>query len=84
MNLIYEVKRHRFSVTQGSAEVYLNGKLVISFADNIEIGGEYGDNIGGWGSTKSDEVFIKGVMFPFFVNKEDIEKRVKEILNLND
>lgn len=84
MNLIYEVKRHRFSVTQGSAEVYLNGKLVISFADEIEIGGQYGENINGWGSTRSDEVFIKGVMFPFCANKEPIEKRVKEILNLDD
>lgn len=82
MELIYEVKRKRASVTQGNAEVYLNNELVISFGDTIEIGGEHGENIGGWGSVISDNAFIEGVLFPFFINQEEIEKRVKEILNL--
>ncbi|MBQ0139389.1 MAG: hypothetical protein KBT36_08840 [Kurthia sp.] len=82
MKLNYEVKRNRASVTQGNAEIYLNDEMVISFADKIEIGGKYGENIGGWGSVKSDDVFIKGVLFPFFANQEVIEKRVTEILNL--
>ncbi|WP_341323432.1 hypothetical protein NSQ62_08130 [Solibacillus sp. FSL H8-0523] len=84
MKLNYEVKRKRTSVTQGSAEVYLNNELVISFGDKIEIGGTHGENFGGWGSTVSDEKFIKGVLFPFFTNQEVIEKRVIEILKIND
>ena len=84
MELIFEVKRNRQSVTQGTVDVYLNGEHVINFADTIEIGGVYGDDIGGWGSTVSDERFIKGVLFPFFTNQEIIEERMKEILQLND
>lgn len=83
MKLNYEVKRKRASVTQGKADVYLNNELVISFGDNIEIGGTHGEDIGGWGSTVSDEQFIKSVLFPFFTNQEVIEKRVKEILEIN-
>jgi len=82
--LNFEVKRKRASVTQGSAEVYLNDEIVISFGDEIKIGGKYGENIGGWGSTVSDKEFIKGVLFPFFTNQELIEKRMKEILDIND
>lgn len=84
MKLNFEVKRKRASVTQCSAEVYLNNELIISFGDNIEIGGNHGENIGGWGSTISDKAFIKGVLFPFFTNQEEIEKRMKEILKIND
>ena len=82
MQLNYEIKRIRFSVTQGSTEVYLNNQLLITFSDKIEIGGVYGENIGGWASVVPDENFIKAVLFPFFANKEAIEKRTKEILNL--
>ncbi|MER2008822.1 MAG: hypothetical protein ABS939_15330 [Psychrobacillus sp.] len=82
MILNYEVKRKRVSVTQGTVDVYLNNELVINFGDNIQIGGEFGENIGGWGSTVSDEEFIKGVLFPFFANQEEIEERVKEILEI--
>ena len=84
MELIYEVKRERYSVTQGTVDVYLNGEFVVSFSDTIEKGGVYGEVITGWGSTKSDEVFIKGVLFPLYTTKEVVEKRVKEILQLND
>ena len=37
MKLEIEVKRRRFSVTQGQADVYVNGEMVISFGDTIEI-----------------------------------------------
>ena len=84
MELIYEVKRERYSVTQGTVDVYLNGEFLISFSDTIELGGTYGEVIGGWGSTVSDERFIKGVLFPFYTNQELVENRMKEILQLND
>ena len=35
MKLEIEVKRRRFSVTQGQADVYVNGEMVISFGDPI-------------------------------------------------
>lgn len=84
MKLNFEVKRNRYSVTQGGAEVYLNDELVIIFEDKIELDGKYGEDYGGYRSVNSDEQFIKGVLFPFFANQEEIEKRVKEILNLNN
>lgn len=56
-----EVKRHRFSVTQGEAEVFVNGKSIIRYGDNIVLNGEY-DNFGGWGSNESDSVFIKAAL----------------------
>ena len=59
MNINFEVKRHRLSATQGEAEVFANGKFIIRYGDNIVIGGEYGENIGGWASSISDEHFIK-------------------------
>lgn len=37
MKLEIEVKRRRFSATQGQADVYVNGEMVISFSDTIEI-----------------------------------------------
>ena len=53
MKLVIEVKRRRMSVTQGVADVYVNGQKVITFGDEIEMIKEgercYGDNIGGWG-----------------------------------
>ena len=51
MKLVIEVKRRRMSVTQGVADVYVNGQKVITFGDEIEMIKEgercYGDNIGG-------------------------------------
>lgn len=85
MKMIFEVRRNRPSVTQGSATVILNGQEVITFADNIEIAkparsAEYGENIDGWQSTKADAEFIKGVLFPFYTNAEKISTRIKEII----
>lgn len=62
-----EVVRKRESVTQGSAEVLINGKSIITFSDKIEMvknGQEfYGENIGGWASVKSDSDFIIGLLY---------------------
>lgn len=85
MKMEFTVKRNRGSVTQGTATVLLNGKEVITFADEITItdknrGNDYGDIVGGWQSSKPDSVFIKGVLFPFFANAEKIKNRIMQII----
>lgn len=54
MKLEIEVKRRRFSTTQGQADVYVNGEMVISFGDTIEIINDgqpyYSEKIGNWAS----------------------------------
>jgi uncharacterized Zn-binding protein involved in type VI secretion len=61
MQLTIEVKRHRQSVTQGEAEVIVNGKSIVRYGDNIVLNGEY-NSFGGWGSNKHDNVFIKAAL----------------------
>lgn len=89
MELKFEVKRKRGSVTQGEATVLLNGQEVITFADSITFtaqnrGAEYGDIIGDWQSCKPDSDFIKGVLFPFYTNEERIKARILEILRFSE
>ena len=66
MKLEIEVRRNRISVTQGFAEVWMNGERVISFGDEIEFIPEgekfYGPLIGGWASKNPDSRFIVGAM----------------------
>ena len=59
MSINFEVKRRRLSATQGEVEIFANGKFIIRYGDNIIMGGGYGENIGGWASSISDEHFIK-------------------------
>jgi len=61
MNLNFEVKRKRFSVTQGEAEVLVNGQTVVQYYDNIVLNGEH-EQFGGFGSTYSDDYFIAAGM----------------------
>lgn len=56
MNLLFEVKRHRFSVTQGEVEVLVNGKTVIQYGDTIEL------QDGEWKSVHDDAHFIEAAM----------------------
>jgi hypothetical protein len=67
VKLVIEVKRRRMGVTQGEADVYVNGQKVITFGDKIEMNKEgercYGENIGGWGSKKPDSAFIAGYLW---------------------
>lgn len=67
MRVNIEVKRHRSSVTQGIAMVFINGTCAITFDDKIELikKGEkyYGEIIGGWASVKPDMAFITGLFF---------------------
>ena len=85
MTIGFEVKRHRASVTQGTATVYLNGQEVVTFGDRIELIKEgqayYSDNIGGWASVTPDEDFIKGVLFHPLDHIYHYSDRVKEILS---
>lgn len=57
MQLKFEVKRHRMSVTQGEAEVFVNGESIVRYGDKIVLNGEI-DQFGGWGSLKEDKDFI--------------------------
>ena len=61
MVLKFEVIRHRLSVTQGESEVRVNGQKIVQYGDTIDIGGLI-DPCGGWGSVKSDEVFVEAAM----------------------
>ena len=85
MKLEIEVKRIRFSVTQGEAAVYVNGKKVIQFGDKIEIIEEgqpyYSEKIGGWASVMPNADFIKGLLWHPFESYYHHGDKVKEILD---
>lgn len=74
MEYTFTVKRNRFSTTQGSATVYLNGEEMITFDDKIEL------IDGKWQSVKSDADFIKGLLFHPYDDLYQISKKVKEVL----
>jgi hypothetical protein len=80
-NLTFEVKRLRGSVTQGEAAVYCNGVKLVQFGDNITMGGEHGDIIGNWGSTKSDEEFINAALFPDEIRRNYYPQEVNAIFD---
>lgn len=85
MKHVFEVKRRRYSVTQGAAEVYLNGERMIAFTDHIEQVGSgangYGENIDGWQSTTPDEEFIKALLFHPFDAVYHYSEKVREFLD---
>lgn len=85
MKLEIEVKRRRRSVTQGEADVYVNGEKVISFGDTIEFikdGQPYfSEKIGGWASVIPDARFIKGLLFHPYDDIYHYSGLVKEILD---
>lgn len=85
MKLEIEVKRRRASVTQGEADVYVNGKKVIAFGDKIELIQEgqpfYSEKIGGWASVTPDADFIKGLLWHPFDGYYHHSDRVREILD---
>ena len=53
------VRRHRLSVTQGEAEVIVNGRSLGNFADDYRIHGKYGMIVGFWGSIHPKEHYLK-------------------------
>jgi hypothetical protein len=75
MKLTFEVIRHRLSVTQGEAEVKVNGQTVVRYGDTIDIGGTI-DPSGGWGSVYSDAHFIEAAMRQY--SGEIVSRVVKE------
>lgn len=85
MKLEIEVKRRRRSVTQGEAEVYVNGEKVISFGDTIEIIKDrqpyFSEKIGGWASTIPDERFIRGLLYHPYDEIYHYSDRVKSVLD---
>lgn len=85
MKLEIEVKRRRFSVTQGQADVYVNGEMVISFGDTIEIinNGQpyYSEKIGNWASIVPDSKFIGGLLFHPYDDVYHYSEKVKRILD---
>jgi hypothetical protein len=91
-----EVKRIRPSVTQGEADVYINGEKIISFGDTICLKQNddnftdgfrtfknvkhYGEVIGGWGSIKPDSDFILGLLYHPFDNVYHYSDKFKEAI----
>lgn len=67
MEIKITVERRRSSVTQGMADVLINGVKVMDFGDTIELikPGEkyYGELIGNWASTVPDITFIRGMLY---------------------
>lgn len=72
-NLTITTERVRMSVTQGEVKVFINGQYILNFGDKIvlpEPGTSpedyYGDDIGGWRSSKPDSGFVLGLIWhPF-------------------
>ena len=80
-SLAFEGRRLRPSVTQGEAAVYCNGVKLVQFGDTIAMDGKYGDIIGHWGSTISDEEFINATLFPNEIRRKYYPQEVNAILD---
>ncbi len=84
MKLEIEVKRIRGSVTQGSADVYVNGEKVMQFQDDIQMikPGKmfYGEKIDDWASVVPDANFIASLLWHPWDNMFHYSDKVKEIL----
>ncbi len=65
----FEVKRIRYSVTQGEAAVYMDGKKLIQYGDTIRLNHpqKYGPELDGWASCKPDKVFIDSAKYDFHI-----------------
>lgn len=68
INITFE--RVRWSATQGEVKVYINGEYILNFGDNIvlqesraDTADYYGDDIGGWRSSKPDSGFVLGLIW---------------------
>ncbi len=85
MEIKITVERRRGSVTQGMADVLINGEKVAEFGDTIELihPGEkyYGELIGNWASRKPDTAFIRGLLFHPHDEVYHISDKAKAALN---
>lgn len=79
------VERRRSSVTQGMADVLINGVKVMDFGDTIELikPGEkyYGSLIGNWASKTPDIAFIRGMLYHPYDNMYNYSDRVRAALD---
>ena len=86
MRVDIEVKRVRASVTQGEAQVYMNGHYVMSFGDTIEMVKDdapyYGANIGGWASVKPDTDFIRGLLCHKYEEIYKVHEKIGAVLDV--
>lgn len=84
MKFEIEVKRRRYSATQGEADIYLNGEKVMSFGDTIELipdgGTYYGELIGNWASAVPDSAFISGLLWHEYDDIYHFSDKVKAVL----
>ena len=84
MEIKITVERRRASVTQGMADVLINGVKVMSFFDEIILikpGEEYhGPIIGGWASKTPDTAFVLGMIYHPHDNTYHYSYRVKKAL----
>ena len=84
MDYTFSVLRSRSSATQGEATVLLNGCAVITFGDTIGLVKDgaafYGENIGGWASTKSDGDFVFAALFHPYDKVYNHSAKVREVL----
>lgn len=87
------VERNRYSVTQGSVNVKFDGKVILTFADEIKLIGSddswcgakgrptYGENIGGWASIHSDDYYVGMLFAEFFpLGSTSVAERVQAVL----
>ena len=86
MRVDIEVKRVRASVTQGEAQVYMNGHYVMSFGDTIEMVKDdapyYGENIGGWASIKPDTAFVRGLLCHDYEKIYQFHEKIGSVLDV--
>lgn len=84
MEIKITIERHRTSVTQGSADVLINGEKLITFHDEICLikPGEkiFGEKIGSWASKTPDTNFIIGLLRHPLENTYHYSNLVKEAL----
>lgn len=92
MKYVIEVRRRRLSVTQGCAAVCVNGIEMVEFKDDIELIKEgqrwFGEKIGGWASTASDEEFIRSMLFnplnDFYQHGKKFKRMLDEVIKLQE
>lgn len=81
MEVKIEVIRRRISVTQGFADVVINGQVLFSCRDTIKLlepGEKYfGPYIAGYASTTPDIQFIEGMLYHRYDNVYHYSDRVK-------
>lgn len=95
-HLRIRIRRKRPTVTQGNVDVFINGKKILTFGDQISLPskdlhirnsvfpyGMYGENIDGWQSTKPDSNFVLSLIWPAYDNVYHYSNKVCRKLNVS-